>query len=176
MLPAIFAEFAPLSPGAQWAGVSILGVVLTILLIWSLIRRKPPLDTELVKLQGSIDGLNKSVGELTENQKAQDLHATGMVKLQASIDGLNKSVGELTETQRAHASHGSEISKLQEDVRELRKNREEDLRAQREYTRQSGERVFKRIDEMESSVNKNFQSVERALGQLEGQIKSMQPR
>lgn len=145
MLPATLAEFVPLSPSAQWAIISILSVVLTVVLIWSNVRRRPPLDTELVKLQ-------------------------------VAIEALNKSVGELTETQRAHASHGSEIEKLQEEVHLLRSYREEDLRSQREYTRMSGERVFKRIDELDLAVNRNFQSVERALGQLEGQIKSLTTR
>jgi predicted nucleic acid-binding Zn-ribbon protein len=136
------AEFAPLPPAAQWAIVSLLSVALTLVLIYNALRRKPPLDAELVKLQSAIESLQKSVDDLTE-------------------------------TQKAHATHASEIAELQRKVTALEQHREEDARAQRTYTRESGQRIFVKIDELSASVAQNFQSVERAIGQLEGQVKSL---
>lgn len=142
MLPLVVAEFTPLPPAAQWAIVSILGVVATLAIIWGTLRRKPPVGEDLVQLRSSIDALNKSVESLT---KAHEKHAT----------------------------HATEIETLHEKVRDLERLREDDQKGNRTYTRESTERIFKRIDELSNSVASNFQRVERALGQLEGKVDSI---
>jgi chromosome segregation ATPase len=141
-MPLFLADFAPLSPGAQWAIISLLGVALTLVLIWSALRRQPPLDSELVSLRGSIEALQKSVSSLEE-------------------------------TFEKVATHATEIETLQEKVRSLEQHREDDQRSNRTYTRESGERIFKKLDELKDSVAANFQSVERAIGQLEGQVQAL---
>jgi Na+/phosphate symporter len=144
MSPAVLAEFAPLSPSAQWAIVSILGVISTIAVIWGVIRRRPPVGEDLVQLR-------------------------------TSIDALKGSVEQLTEAHEKHVTHAAEIETLKREVGELREHRENDLRAQRTYTRESTERIFLRIEQLNDSVNKNFQAVERAIGKLEGKVEANTP-
>jgi predicted nucleic acid-binding Zn-ribbon protein len=142
MLPLVFAEFTPLPPAAQWAIVSILGVIATLVIIWAAIRRQPPVGEDLVKLRSSIEALNSSVEALT---KAHEKHIT----------------------------HGAEIENLQEQVRRLQHQREDDQRNARAYTANSNEKIFKRIEDLSDSMSKNFQNVERALGQLEGRVEAL---
>lgn len=139
MPPFSAANIAPISPEWQLGLLSVLGILFLVLSILGHFKRKPPVDSQLVALN-------------------------------TTIEGLKDAVEKLTATQATHASHSSEIQKLQDEVKELRAHREADLRSQREYTRQSGERIFSRIDELDRSVNNNFQSVERAIGNLEGRL------
>jgi chromosome segregation ATPase len=141
----IVADFTPLSASAQVAIVSLLAVLLIVLNILALLRRKPPLDTELVKLNSAIDGLQKSV------------------------DSLNA-------TAKEHADHDAEITALKEKVRTLESARETDLQAQRKYTRETTHEIFEKLDELKDSVNANFQSVERAMGQLEGKVEALRDK
>lgn len=139
MLPAALANFTPVSASAQVTILSLLSVMLIVLNIVAHFRRKPPLDSELTKLN-------------------------------ITIEGLKGSVDNLTKAHQQHVSHAEAIETLQREVAELRGHREKDLADQRKYTRESTERIFKRIDEVDSSVATNFQAVERALGQLEGRV------
>jgi uncharacterized protein YydD (DUF2326 family) len=139
MSPSVLAEFAPLTPAAQMALVSLLGVIATLVIIWSAIRRKPPVGEDLVQLRGSIDALNRSVESLT---KAHD----------------------------RHASHAAEIETLKKEVLQLQRQREDDQRSTRAYVAQSNQRIFERIDELANSTAKNFQTVERAIGRIEGKL------
>lgn len=142
---AFLAEFTPLSPQAQLAVVSLLGLALLVLAIRSHVRRQPPLDSELVKLSMAIDGLQTTLAEL-----------------KAAV--------------AAHASHGTEIEALQEKVRMLEQHREEDQKSNRTYTRESGERIFKKIDDLADTMNANFQSIENRLGRVDGAIEMISQR
>jgi predicted nucleic acid-binding Zn-ribbon protein len=139
MLPTVVAQFAPLSPAAQLAVVSLLGVIATLVIIWSAIRRKPPVGEDLVQLRGSIDALNRSVETLTKAHER-------------------------------HASHASEIETLKKEVLQLQRQREDDQKSTRAYVAQSNQRIFERIDELADSMSKNSQSVERAIGRIEGKL------
>ena len=136
------ADFTPLSPQAQLAVISVLAVTLLVLAILSHVRRKPPLDSELVKLA-------------------------------LAIEGLQKSVDVLTDAERIHATHAVEISSLQDKVRELEGHREEDQKSNRTYTRETTREIFLKLDELKDSVNSNFRTVERAIGQLEGKVANL---
>lgn len=90
MLPALFAQFAPLSAAAQWAVISILTGTLLILSISAFFRRKPPLDSELVKLNLAIDGLQKSVESLTSAQQTHASHASEIEALEKKVAVLEQ--------------------------------------------------------------------------------------
>lgn len=74
MLPQIVAQFTPLTPAAQLTIVSILAVAVALVTLWAHLRRKPPLDTELVKLHAAIAGLEKSVIQLSETAREHSDH------------------------------------------------------------------------------------------------------
>lgn len=93
-----------------------------------------------------------------------------LVELKAAISSLSTTVVDLVEQVKAVASHASEIDALKDKVARLDELREEDQRANRTYTRESGERLYKKVDELAASVAANFQAVERALGKLEGKV------
>ena len=72
MLP--LADFTPLSAQAQLAVVSLLAVLLIVLNILAHLRRKPPLDAELVKMNGAIEGLQSSFNGLAEKVRSLEEH------------------------------------------------------------------------------------------------------
>lgn len=152
MLLQCFAQFTPIPADFQLGVISLIFATGALVGILAYFRRRPPVGENLVQLRGSLDALNTSVGVLTEAHNA------------------------LTEAHNAHISHAAEIEALQEKVRTLERLREEDQKANRTYTRESTERIFKRIDELGDSMNKNFHSVERSLGQLEGQVAAARAR
>lgn len=127
MLP-LLAEFTPLSPSAQLAIFSLLTVVVTLVSLWSMLRRRPPLDAQIARFE-------------------------------AAIEGLNRSVADLAEAQRQASSHGFRIDAI-----------ERNCAACRIETNRALKDVYDRIESVESSMGENFQSVERALGRIEGQI------
>lgn len=141
MLP-LLAQFTPIPPGTQLTMVSLLAAVLMVLNILQIVRRKPPLDTELAKIHGAVQSL------------------------QASVQKLDGTVG-------AHASHSSKIESLEKQVRDLELKRETDLAAQRKYTRETTHEIFEKIDGLRMSLNGNLQSVERAMGRIEGEVKHL---
>ncbi|HLP02128.1 MAG TPA: hypothetical protein VK163_08885 [Opitutaceae bacterium] len=138
MLPLV-AEFTPLSPSAQLAVVSLLVVAATLLSIWNMVRRRPPLDAQIARFE-------------------------------ATIDTLRKAVDELTEAQRAAASHSSRISQLESECAELRSALDRRLSDQRRDTDGSITKLYLRIESFEKAVTGNFQTVERSLGRIEGQL------
>lgn len=99
-----------------------------------------------------------------------------LVQLRTSIDSLKKSVELLTLAHEKHVAHSAEITALQKEVDRLKTQREEDQRSARSYTAQSNQRIFERIDELAETVAANFQSVERAIGKVEGQLQTLHPR
>jgi chromosome segregation ATPase len=157
MLPAILvAQFSPLSPAAQTAIVSVLAIIVTLLVIRSYVRRDPPLDTELKTLSLAISGLQQTVSKLTS---AQEKHATH----ETEIDELKTKVASLEALR-------------EKDKEAVDKKRDEDLSAQRKYTRETTKEIFDKLDHLQDSFSKNFQLVERTLGNVEGQLKGLTDR
>lgn len=140
MLPAqTLAEFTPLSPTAQLAIVSLLGVAVALLTIRSLVRRTPPLDAHLTKFESAIATLTKAVDDLTE-------------------------------ANRAAANHSTRIATLERECSALRTELDRKLTDQHVATDKSIREVYLRIESIELSNSKNFQSIERALGRIEGAL------
>jgi chromosome segregation ATPase len=88
MLP--IADFTPLSPSAQVAVVSVLGVIAVVVGIWVAVRRRPPLDTELEKLNSAIAGLQKAVDALTKTAGEHAHHATEIQALKSKVTTLEE--------------------------------------------------------------------------------------
>lgn len=109
MLPLV-AEFTPLPPSAQLAFVSLLTVVVTLASLWSMLRRRPPLDAQIAKFEATIAGLTESVDKLTEAQEAAAGHS-------AEISALKDRVAAL-ETQR-EADADAAREDLRRTTREL---------------------------------------------------------
>lgn len=157
MIPAILADFQPISPGFQLDVYSLIlifaaiaGIVIGVLGLWISARRKPTLEAHLVKL------------ELT-------------------IEGLQGSVEKLTATQEKQAGHEIEITALKEKVRSLEGRLENDIGAQRRnvahVNRELGEKIDNSAKVMEDklqalsdTLNKEFRDLYRALGKAEGQL------
>lgn len=94
------AEFAPISDSIQWALVSLLGVALSIVTIWALTRRTPPLDAHLARFEAAIGTLNESVTALTEAQKG---FATYGVRIDLLERNCQNCRGEVTHALRAQS-------------------------------------------------------------------------
>lgn len=151
MLPAqTLAEFTPLSPTAQLAIVSLLGVAVALLTIRSLVRRTPPLDSHLTKFEAAIATLTKAVDDLTEAQRSASSHSTRIATLEKECSILRQ-----------------ELDKKLTDQRE---DFDKKLTAQHEAGDESIHEVYLRIENIELSNSKNFQSIERALGRIEGAL------
>lgn len=88
MLPSLVANFTPLSPAAQLAIVSLLVVAVALVTIWSHLRRKPPLDSELAKLHGAIESLQSSVKLLSDTAREHADHNSEIRALKEKVRGL----------------------------------------------------------------------------------------
>lgn len=93
-----------------------------------------------------------------------------LAKLASAIEALQGTVAKLTERTDSQAHHATEIEALQKEITGLRIAREADVAAQRSYTQRTTREIFERIEGVERAVATNFQSVERALGRIEGQL------
>lgn len=102
MPPAILAEFVPLSPASQWAIVSLLSVALILISIWAILRRKPPLGEDLVKLNATISSLEKAVEKLTKTQETYTTHATEIATLKIKVADLETKREEDNKAQRTY--------------------------------------------------------------------------
>lgn len=107
LLATLLAEFTPLSPQAQLAAVSLLAVALLVLGIRSHFKRQPPLDSELVKLNEAIKGLQKAVDKLTESAEAHSSHATEIQGLKSEVDTLKQHREEDLRQQREYTRKSS---------------------------------------------------------------------
>jgi cell division protein FtsL len=85
MLPLPFAQFTPLSPAAQLAIVSVLAVAVALVTLWAHLRRKPPLDSELLKLHTAIESLQKSVEGLDATAKKHADHNVEIAGLKEKV-------------------------------------------------------------------------------------------
>lgn len=96
-----------------------------------------------------------------------------LMKLSLAIEGLQVSFAKLNVAMESHATHASEIAALQDKVRTLEEHRENDQKGNRTYTRESSERIFRKLDELKDSVSANFQSIENRLGRVDGSIEQL---
>lgn len=143
MLPVPFlAEFTPLSAPAQLAIFSLILVASLGTNIWFNVRasRRKP----------TID--------------------VDLVKLASQIETLAAGFSRLSAAVERSANHASEIKTLQREVQDLRRARDEDQGRQRSYTQKTTRELFERMEAGERAMAKNFQSVERSLGRIEGQL------
>jgi hypothetical protein len=91
MLPLTYAQFTPLSPGAQLAIVSLLVIVGALVALWSHLKRKPPLDSELIQLHTAIGALQKSVDGLNATAKEHADHNIEIAGLKEKVRILEQS-------------------------------------------------------------------------------------
>jgi regulator of replication initiation timing len=147
MPPALLPELVagPLSSGFQTDILSLIAVIGALVAIWAVFRRKPPIDSELVKLQLSIENLQQAVTDLVANQ-------------------------------RLCGAHRTETADLKRRLGELETRRESDSHAQRTYTRESAHDIFSKLDATKDALAVNIQAVERAVGRVEGEMKSIGER
>ncbi|WP_414664869.1 hypothetical protein [Horticoccus sp. 23ND18S-11] len=80
MLPALLAQFEPVS--ADWqAGLYAFGTLVALILsVMANFRRKPSVDVDLQRLVGSIDALMKAVEKL---ETSRELHAGHAIQIQS---------------------------------------------------------------------------------------------
>ncbi len=99
-----------------------------------------------------------------------------LVKLQFSIDGLQQSVADLANNQKLCGAHRTETADLKRRLGEIETKRDVDLQAQRTYTRDSAHDIFAKLDATKDALGVNIQAVERAMGRVEGEMKSIGER
>jgi hypothetical protein len=147
MFSPVLADFVPglLSQGFQLDLLNLIAIIGALVALWVALRRKPPLDSELVKLETAIEGLQGAVSELTVSSKLC-------------------------------SSHRTETADLKRRMGELESKREIDLHAQRTYTRESAHDIFAKLDATKDALGINIQAVERAMGRVEGEMKSIGER
>ena len=92
----------PISPAFQADLLSLLAIIGAVLAILMGFRRKPPLDTELVKLQLSIESLQAAVSDLTASQKFCGTHRAETAELMRRIDELEGKRDPDLQRERAH--------------------------------------------------------------------------
>lgn len=150
------ADFTPLSPQAQAAIFSVIAIVLAILAIRGYLRRSPPLDSELVKLNTAIASLQTSVEELSKTQKSHATHAI-------EIDALQEKVRRLE-------------SNREEDMRAQRTYTRETTREIFEKLERVATGFAEKVDKVSASFASNVQKLEGALGRLDGTCEQLSKR
>lgn len=110
-----------------------------------------------------------TIWSLTRRHPPLDAHLT---KFEGSIATLTKAVDELTKAQRAAADHSTRIAQLERECSALRLELDEKITDQRDATDEGIQRVYLRIESLEQSVSRNFQTIERSLGRIEGELKA----
>lgn len=128
----------------------------------------PEIQTSLFTIGGVLMGV---VAVLIYFRRNPPLEAQ-LAAFRAAIATLQKSVDQLATSARAHATHAAEIADLQQEVNKLRSQRDADQQTQRSYIAKNTRELHERIGAVEASINRNFQTLERALGRIEGQITS----
>ncbi len=163
----LLATFQPIPENAQWVIVSLLGIALTLLLIWSLVRRRPPLDSELVKLSLAIKGLQDSFAELNAAMKAHAAQAAEITALQKQVRSLEEHREKDLQAQRTYT---------RESTRELFAKLDAQGQLTQEKLDAQGQLTQHRLDRINDSLNANFISVENRLGRVDGAIEQLTTR
>lgn len=95
---------------------------------------------------------------------------THLAKFEASIATLTKSVNELTESQKLAADHSTRIRALESEAVAIRAAHTQCSMAHRSDQTRVTREWFDRIEKVESGMAKNFQTIEGAIGRIEGQL------
>lgn len=165
MLP--LAEFTPLSPSAQLAIVSLLATVLAVLNTLSFFKRKPPLDSELVRLNAAIGGLKEAVDKLGKAADDHASHATEIEQLKAQVQTLTKQREEDARSQRTYTRETShEIFKKLDDI----------AKSFADKVDQVGTRFTDKVEKVSASFASNVQQMEGTLDRLEGTADQLSKR
>lgn len=91
-------------------------------------------------------------------------------KFESAIDTLRRSVDELTEAQRASADHDARIRQLEITAGDLRRSHDSCSLSHRADQQRVTREWFDRIEKVENGMSKNFQTMEGAIGRIEGQL------
>ncbi len=95
-----------------------------------------------------------------------------LTEFSASIAGLKGSVDKLTKAQEDAAGHAARIAQLERECGELRAEIDRKTTEQRQSTDESMHDLYLRIEGFESATARNFQTIERSLGRIEGELKT----
>lgn len=93
-----------------------------------------------------------------------------LTEFSSSISGLKASVDKLTKAQEEAAGHAARIAQLERECSTLRTEIERKTTEQRKATDESMHDLYLRIEGFETATARNFQTVERSLGRIEGQL------
>jgi hypothetical protein len=147
-LPNVLADFQPIDGAFQLTIYSVILLVAAVAGIWSTFRRKPPIDTHLVKLEGAIDGLQKAVDSLTDEQKKHSSHETKISELEAKVRHLE------TRREIDAAAHRGDTHQLSKDFSGI-------VQSEARITQD-------KFDAIQDTIRAGFTDLYRALGKTEG--------
>ncbi len=151
--PVLLAEFAPIDPGFQLNLWNVLVLVIAIASLLTALKRKPPLDSELTRLNLAIESLTKTVGRLEDAHQGHSQHAAQLEALHREVDFLKQRREEDGASQRRHLAET--VRELTDTVGVLRTD------------------FTSSLDRFRDSMANNTAKVERALGGVEGELKQL---
>ncbi len=150
--PALAASFTPISEDFQLNVWNLMVLAAAIIALLASFRRKLPLESELVKLQGAIDGLQKSVEALTRAERSHAGHETEIASLRSKITLLE--------------------SRREEDLRAQRNYTRETTHALFTKLDENSSKTHQKLDNFTSSVNTIFRDIAADIGALKEAAKS----
>ncbi|MBI5770896.1 MAG: hypothetical protein HZA93_24170 [Verrucomicrobia bacterium] len=165
--PARAADFTPLSADFQVNVWNLVSLLIALGTLWAFGRRKPPLDAQLVRLETSIEALNRNMADLATAQKQAAGHELEIAALKDKVRNLEARRDEDLRAQRTYT---------RETTRELFEKMESNARITQDRLDALANDFAARIETLSQSLSENIQSVERGLGRLEGQMESMRDR
>lgn len=129
--------------------LGLLVVILLVLQVVSFFRRKPPLDTELQEFRGLIGALSAQCENLSD---------------------------EVAEWQSTHSGMPIVVADFRARLDKLETRHERDAGLAREKLSERVGEIYEAIGGVNESLNKNMQSVESRLGNIEGTITGLRDR
>lgn len=174
MSPAFLADFQPISPGFQVDTYSLLlvaaalgGLVIGVLGLWLGSRRKPPVDVDLVKLEGAIETLQTAVDKLAEWQQEHAGH-------KSELSALHEKVRKLELLRESDAQ--SQRSYIQKSAQDIFARIESHVRTTHDQITAFTTQTHAEFVKVTSTFAENIQRIERAVGQIEGAQAAMRDR
>jgi hypothetical protein len=161
---ALAASFAPISPDFQLNIWNLLALLLAVLAVVGHFRRTPPLDSELVKLNGAISGLDRSVTALTKSHQDHVAHAGKIAHLEEQVRDLKGHRESDAQNQRSYiAKNTREIfEKIDLNYRDFGKKLDE-----------TNSVITDKIDALSRTFNQEVRDLARALGKTEGKLEAV---
>lgn len=144
------AAFAPISADFQLNVWNVIVLLTALTALLAALRRKPPLDSQLVQLGSSISSLQASVEALTTEQKRQAAHEAKIEALQEKVRLLEAQRETDAAAQRRHLAH------VQHEI--FQKFDQLDAK------------FGARLETLDTKVSANLQSIERGLGRFESAV------